>query len=120
MTEVRELMSSARSYLTEGNLPLAYDLAQEASQMLQQVINIQFTRLILFKIVFSSFKIFLFTTGILIVFLFSFLFYFYSCSYLYSYSYSYPYYDSLHYIYCYFYSVSICAAVIASNYSFSN
>ena len=114
MTEVRELMSSARSYLTEGNLPLAYDLAQEASQMLQQVINIQFTRLILFKIVFSSFKIFLFTTGILIVFLFSFLFYFYS------YSYSYPYYDSLHYIYCYFYSMSICAAVIDSNYSFSN
>ena len=38
MNEVRELMSSARSYLSEGNLSLAFDLAQEASQQLQQVI----------------------------------------------------------------------------------
>ena len=37
MNEVRELMSSARSYLSEGNLSLAFDLAQEASQQLQQV-----------------------------------------------------------------------------------
>ena len=111
MTEARELMSSARSYLTEGNLPLAYDLAQEASQMLQQVANIQLTRQILFKyLVYSSYMILLFTTGILILFLFSFLFY--SCSY--------SYYDAFHYIYCYFYPMSICAAVIALNLLFAN
>ena len=48
MTEVRELMGSARSYLTEGNLPLAYDLAQEASQMLQQVKNVPFPSRVVF------------------------------------------------------------------------
>ena len=37
MTEVRELMSTARTYLSEGNLSYAFDLAQEASQLLQQV-----------------------------------------------------------------------------------
>lgn len=37
MTEVRELMSTARTYLSEGNLSHAFDLAQEASQLLQQV-----------------------------------------------------------------------------------
>lgn len=39
MAEVRELMSTARSYLSEGNLSPAFDLAQEASQLLQQVRN---------------------------------------------------------------------------------
>lgn len=37
MTEVRELMSTARTYLSEGNLSHAFDLAQEATQLLQQV-----------------------------------------------------------------------------------
>ena len=37
MNEVRELMGTARQYLSEGNLSLAFDLAQEASQLLQQV-----------------------------------------------------------------------------------
>lgn len=40
MAEVRELMSTARSYLSEGNLSPAFDLAQEASQLLQQVRNV--------------------------------------------------------------------------------
>jgi tetratricopeptide (TPR) repeat protein len=37
MTEVRDVMNTARQYVQEGNLKEAFELAQEASQFLQQI-----------------------------------------------------------------------------------
>ena len=37
MTEAREMMTTARTFLNEGNFVAAFELAQEAAQLIQMV-----------------------------------------------------------------------------------
>ena len=42
MTEAREMMTTARTFLNEGNFVAAFELAQEAAQLIQMVSTVQY------------------------------------------------------------------------------
>ena len=45
MAEAREMMTTARTFLNEGNFAAAFELAQEAAQLIQMVSTVRYVLL---------------------------------------------------------------------------